>query len=135
MISLICEWSEVLRDSREISSYPVDLIALVKAGIISSALRSRTGRVIIPAWQNRQPRETAAHDLQPARVRLTVFMFGTRNLGDRAWLAFCTILLVDLLLSQDPAYVIETLIDQTAWNCKILHRKTVRNIYPRDIIR
>ena len=44
------------KDSSASSSNPVASTASSAACTISSMLRSRTGLVIIPAWQKRQPR-------------------------------------------------------------------------------
>src|SRR3984957_16719405 len=54
-ISLISLWSALDSDSSPTSEKPVDWRpgeAIFPTGVIE---RSRAGRVIIPAWQNRQP--------------------------------------------------------------------------------
>ncbi len=56
MISAISEWSALDRLSRPTSSKPVAARPFSTIAPIPWMLRSRTGRVIIPAWQNRQPR-------------------------------------------------------------------------------
>ena len=52
----ISVWSALLSESSPTSSYPVLASPLSTIAAIVMALRSRTGRVIIPAWQNLQPR-------------------------------------------------------------------------------
>ena len=56
VISAISEWSALLRLSSPTSSKPVAASPVSTIAPMPSRLRSRTGRVIIPAWQNRQPR-------------------------------------------------------------------------------
>src|ERR1700690_1138404 len=73
------EKSDDDKESKANSSKPVALMAASEASTISSTLRSRTGRVIMPAWQNLQPR------VQPRMIstetRLcTTSIFGTMNL-------------------------------------------------------
>jgi len=61
-ISLISLWSALESESRPTSENPVDfrpLLTMLPTVVID---RSRTGRVIIPAWQKRQPR------VQPRKI-------------------------------------------------------------------
>jgi hypothetical protein len=61
-ISLISLWSALDSDSRPTSEKPVDFrppLTMVPTVVID---RSRTGRVIMPAWQKRQPR------VQPRKI-------------------------------------------------------------------
>src|ERR1700739_3353787 len=61
-ISLISLWSALDSDSRTTSEKPVDfrpLFTMLPTVVID---RSRTGLVIIPAWQKRQPR------VQPRKI-------------------------------------------------------------------
>ncbi len=62
MIGAISEWSALDSDSRPTSSKPVAASPCSTIRPTPSMLRSRTGRVIIPAWQNRQPR------VQPRKI-------------------------------------------------------------------
>ena len=62
MIAPISEWSALDRLSSPTSSSPVASIPPCTIFPTVSMLRSRTGRVIIPAWQNRQPR------VQPRKI-------------------------------------------------------------------
>ena len=61
-ISLISLWSALDSESRPTSEKPVDLrpFATMLPTVVID--RSRTGRVIIPAWQKRQPR------VQPRKI-------------------------------------------------------------------
>ena len=61
-ISLISLWSALDSDSRPTSSNPLAASPRSTMSPIAVMLRSRTGRVIIPAWQNRQPR------VQPRKI-------------------------------------------------------------------
>ena len=61
-ISSISLWSALDSESRPTSSKPVARIPASTMSPIVVMLRSRTGRVIIPAWQNRQPR------VQPRKI-------------------------------------------------------------------
>jgi hypothetical protein len=60
--SPISLWSAEDSDSRPTSSKPVARMPLSTMSPIVVIERSRTGRVIIPAWQNRQPR------VQPRKI-------------------------------------------------------------------
>ena len=62
MISAISEWSALDSDSSPTSSKPVARTAASTISPMPCSDRSRTGRVIIPAWQNRQPR------VQPRKI-------------------------------------------------------------------
>ena len=62
MISAISEWSAELSDSSPTSSNPLARTAASTISPMPRSDRSRTGRVIIPAWQNRQPR------VQPRKI-------------------------------------------------------------------
>ena len=62
MISAISVWSALESDSRPTSSNPEARTAWSTIAPIPASDRSRTGRVIIPAWQNRQPR------VQPRKI-------------------------------------------------------------------
>ena len=55
-ISDIWEWSVEESDVSETSSYPVSASPSSTEATMLSAVRSRTGRYIMPAWQKRQPR-------------------------------------------------------------------------------
>src|SRR5580700_6086556 len=61
-ISLISLWSALDSDSSPTSSNPLALTPPATIEPIVVMDRSRTGRVIIPAWQNRQPR------VQPRKI-------------------------------------------------------------------
>ena len=61
-ISLISLWSALDSDSRPTSEKPLALRPASTMSPIVVIERSRTGRVIIPAWQNRQPR------VQPRKI-------------------------------------------------------------------
>ena len=54
-ISLISLWSALDSDSRPTSLKPLAFRPASTMSPIVARVRSRTGRVIIPAWQNRQP--------------------------------------------------------------------------------
>ncbi len=56
------EWSAELRLSSPTSSNPVASTPWATICLTVSRERSRTGRVIIPAWQKRQPR------VQPRKI-------------------------------------------------------------------
>ncbi len=60
--SPISEWSALESESRPTSSKPVLRMPFSTMSPIVEIERSRTGRVIIPAWQNRQPR------VQPRKI-------------------------------------------------------------------
>ncbi len=62
MISAISEWSADDSDSSPTSSNPDARTAASTISPIPRSDRSRTGRVIIPAWQKRQPR------VQPRKI-------------------------------------------------------------------
>ena len=62
MISAISEWSALDSESSPTSSYPVACSPAATISPMPVMDRSRTGRVIIPAWQNRQPR------VQPRKI-------------------------------------------------------------------
>ncbi|GMA85717.1 hypothetical protein GCM10025868_09670 [Angustibacter aerolatus] len=62
MTSAISVWSALLSDSSPTSSKPVAARPRSTISPMPWALRSRTGRVIMPAWQNRQPR------VQPRKI-------------------------------------------------------------------
>src|SRR5271157_5009667 len=61
-ISLISLWSALDSESSPTSEKPVDWRPAVTIFPTVVIDRSRTGRVIIPAWQNRQPR------VQPRKI-------------------------------------------------------------------
>ncbi len=61
-MSPISLWSAEESDSRPTSSKPVALSPFSTISPIPVMLRSRTGRVIMPAWQKRQPR------VQPRKI-------------------------------------------------------------------
>ena len=61
-MSAISEWSALDRLSRPTSSYPVAARPCVIIPPMPVIERSRTGRVIMPAWQKRQPR------VQPRKI-------------------------------------------------------------------
>ena len=61
-MSAISEWSALDSDSRPTSSYPVFCSPFSTMAAMLVMLRSRTGRVIMPAWQKRQPR------VQPRKI-------------------------------------------------------------------
>ncbi|CAB4874058.1 unannotated protein [freshwater metagenome] len=61
-ISPISEWSALDSESNPTSSYPVFFRPFSTIAAIPVMLRSRTGRVIIPAWQKRHPR------VQPRKI-------------------------------------------------------------------
>src|SRR6202451_1140368 len=61
-ISLISLWSALDSESSPTSEKPVDLRPAETIFPTVVIERSRTGRVIIPAWQNRQPR------VQPRKI-------------------------------------------------------------------
>jgi hypothetical protein len=72
----MAEWSALDSDSRPTSSKPVSLTPSSTSFWIVSGFRSRTGRVIMPAWQKRQPR------VQPRKISTlkrswTVSVIGT----------------------------------------------------------
>ena len=76
--SAISEWSALLSESIPTSSKPVRRRPLSIISPRVAVERSRTGRVIIPAWQNRQPR------VQPRKISTlirscTVSASGTRG--------------------------------------------------------
>ena len=58
----ISEWSAEDSDSRPTSSKPVASRPASTISPMPCSERSRTGRVIMPAWQNRQPR------VQPRKI-------------------------------------------------------------------
>ena len=60
--SAISEWSALDSESRPTSSKPERRTPLSTIAPIVVIERSRTGRVIIPAWQKRQPR------VQPRKI-------------------------------------------------------------------
>jgi hypothetical protein len=62
VISAISEWSADDSDRSPTSSNPDVRTAASTISPIPRSDRSRTGRVIIPAWQNRQPR------VQPRKI-------------------------------------------------------------------
>jgi hypothetical protein len=62
VISAISEWSADDSDSSPTSSYPVAPSPCSTIAPMPVIERSRTGRVIMPAWQNRQPR------VQPRKI-------------------------------------------------------------------
>ena len=62
MISAISEWSADDSDRSPTSSNPDVRTAASTISPIPRSDRSRTGRVIIPAWQKRQPR------VQPRKI-------------------------------------------------------------------
>ncbi len=79
-ISPISVWSALERLSRPTSSKPLLRMPFSTIAPIVSMLRSRTGRVIIPAWQKRQPR------VQPRKISTlnrscTVSASGTSGLA------------------------------------------------------
>ena len=79
-ISPISVWSALESESRPTSSKPVLRMPFSTIAPIVSIDRSRTGRVIIPAWQNRQPR------VQPRKISTenrscTVSASGTSGLA------------------------------------------------------
>ena len=55
-ISSHWEWSVVESDVSEISLWPLARSPSTPHETTCSAGRSRTGRYVMPAWQNRQPR-------------------------------------------------------------------------------
>ena len=61
-MSPISEWSAEDRDSRPTSSKPVAFRPFSTISPMPVIDRSRTGRVIMPAWQKRQPR------VQPRKI-------------------------------------------------------------------
>ena len=61
-MSAISEWSALDRESRPTSSKPVAASPRSTISPMPVMERSRTGRVIMPAWQNRQPR------VQPRKI-------------------------------------------------------------------
>src|SRR5580692_10921116 len=61
-ISLISLWSALDSESSPTSENPVDWRPALTVFPTVVIERSRTGRVIIPAWQNRQPR------VQPRKI-------------------------------------------------------------------
>ncbi len=61
-MSPISEWSALDSDSSPTSSKPVAARPAATMSPMPVMLRSRTGRVIMPAWQNRQPR------VQPRKI-------------------------------------------------------------------
>jgi hypothetical protein len=61
-MSAISLWSAEDSDSRPTSSNPVESSPRCTISPMPVIERSRTGRVIIPAWQNRQPR------VQPRKI-------------------------------------------------------------------
>ena len=78
--SPISVWSALESESRPTSSKPVLRMPFSTIAPIVSMLRSRTGRVIIPAWQKRQPR------VQPRKISTlnrscTVSASGTSGLA------------------------------------------------------
>jgi hypothetical protein len=62
VISAISEWSALDSDSSPTSSKPELRTAESTISPMPWRLRSRTGRVIMPAWQKRQPR------VQPRKI-------------------------------------------------------------------
>ena len=62
MRSAISEWSAELSESRPTSSNPVAARPRSTISPMPVIDRSRTGRVIMPAWQKRQPR------VQPRKI-------------------------------------------------------------------
>ena len=62
MIGAISEWSALDRLSSPTSSSPVASMPPATMAPMVSMLRSRTGLVIMPAWQKRQPR------VQPRKI-------------------------------------------------------------------
>ena len=77
-MSPISEWSAEDSDSRPTSSKPVAFRPFSTISPMPVMLRSRTGRVIMPAWQKRQPR------VQPRKISTdirswTVSASGTRG--------------------------------------------------------
>ena len=73
-------WSALDSESRPTSSKPVFRMPFSTIAPMVSIDRSRTGRVIIPAWQNRQPR------VQPRKISTlnrscTVSASGTSGLA------------------------------------------------------
>src|ERR1700690_3755011 len=72
------EKSDDDNESKANSSMPVALMAASAVSTISSTLRSRTGRVIMPAWQNRQPRVHPRMISTETRL-CTTSIFGTMN--------------------------------------------------------
>ncbi len=62
VMSAISEWSAEDSDSRPTSSKPVAFRPFSTISPMPVMLRSRTGRVIMPAWQKRQPR------VQPRKI-------------------------------------------------------------------
>ena len=78
--SAISVWSALESESRPTSSKPEARTPVSTMAPIVSIDRSRTGRVIMPAWQNRQPR------VQPRKISTenrswTVSARGTRGLA------------------------------------------------------
>ena len=79
-ISLISLWSALDKDSSPTSPKPLSARPLSTISPIVVTDRSRTGRVIIPAWQNRHPR------VQPRKISTlnrscTVSASGTSGLA------------------------------------------------------
>ena len=61
-MSLISLWSALDSESRPTSPNPLARTPCSTMSPMVVMLRSRTGRVIMPAWQNRQPR------VQPRKI-------------------------------------------------------------------